>query len=446
MDRIDEVARRFQSLLGPVTERMMRESGVIQRAGKLGGPELVQTLTLAWLTNPNASLSQLTQMAAARKVDVSPQALDQRFTPALVGCLERLLGVIVAALSETAASDPVTIPLLQRFSGVWIIDSTTCPLPDSAAARWPGCGGHPGDGQAALKVQTRLDLLRGRLDRVDLTAGRAQDRAAAVQHAPLPPGSLRLSDQGYFSLAVFRAIAEADSFWLSRLPSNIAILTADGERVPPDSVPTWLRRQATANGTVEVPVRLGLRDRVPARLLAMRVPKVIVRKRRRRLRQDAKKKGQPVSQRSLDRAGWTILVTNVPTAQLSLTEARSLYRARWQIECLFKRWKHDGQLTTSRSQKPIRRQVELLAKLIGQVLLHWLSLLSDWTIANKSLANIEQVVRDHIRLLAVNLDRRRDLCRALEHMQRCLRAATRLQHRTKHPATVQYLLNSDLEP
>ena len=110
MDRIYEVARRFQSLLGPVTERMMRESGVIQRAGKLGGPELVQTLTLAWLTNPNASLSQLTQMAAARKVDVSPQALDQRFTPALVGCLERLLGVIVAALSETAASDPVTIP------------------------------------------------------------------------------------------------------------------------------------------------------------------------------------------------------------------------------------------------------------------------------------------------------------------------------------------------
>lgn len=446
MNRIADAARRFHTLLAPIAEESVQRSGVVQRASKLGGAVLLQTLILGWLEDPEASLARLTILAAARQVAVSPQALDQRFTPALVTALERLLGATVALLADQLAGEPVAIPLLQRFTGVWILDSTTVRLPDDCADRWPGCGGHPGTGASALKIQTRWDLRSGGLDRLELMAGRAQDRSAAAQHAPLPVGSLRLSDQGYFCLGVFQAIADAGSFWLSRLPSNIAILTEDDRRIPPDTVPAWLARQARADGTVEVDVQLGLRDRLPARLLAVRVPDAVAAERRQRLQEQAQKKGQPASQRSLDRAGWTLLVTNVPADQLSLNEARALYRARWQIECLFKRWKHDARLATSRSQKSVRIQAELLAKLIGQVLQHWLSLLGDWADPDKSLAQMGWVIRTNIPLLAVALDSPRALRQAFAHLQRALRAATRVTHRKKHPSTAQYLLNPDLEP
>lgn len=40
----------------------------------------VQTVVYGWLASPTASLGQLAQMAARLGVDVSPQAIDRRFT------------------------------------------------------------------------------------------------------------------------------------------------------------------------------------------------------------------------------------------------------------------------------------------------------------------------------------------------------------------------------
>ena len=53
-------------------------------------------------------------------------------------------------------------------------------------------------------------------------------------------------------------------------------------------------------------------------------------------------------------ADWTILVTNVPLALLTLAEALVLLRARWQIERLFALWKQHGHLDQTRSGKPWR--------------------------------------------------------------------------------------------
>jgi len=193
-------------------------------------------------------------------------------------------------------------------------------------------------------------------------------------------------------------------------------------------------------------VQLGVQAQVPARLLALPVPPELAAAQRRELRRAAKRKGQMVSRERLARADWTIMVTNVPAERLSLKEARSLYRARWQIELLFKRWKQDGRLATSRSHHAVRIQAELFAKLIGQILQHWLVLLCDWRMPDKSLTKAGQVVRDQIRVLAAALDRYDALCRALVQLQRCLRAGTRLDKRRKRPSTSQLLLDSNLEP
>jgi hypothetical protein len=426
-------------LFTELAEEIARETGVIQRQRQFSGASLLQTLIFGWLENPDASLAQLSQLAAVRGAVVTPQALDQRFTPALVTCLERFLTVAVATLAEGLGGESVAIPLLQRFTGVWLLDSTTITLPRDWAERWPGCGGRrPGEGTAALKVTVQVDLLRGRVAPLELSAGRTQDRATAGQHAQLPVGSLRLSDLGYFTLSVFRRLDAAGSFFLTRIPANVVIFTPEGERIA--DLPRWLSGQATARGVVDEPVCLGVQERLPVRLVAARVPASVAAERRRRLRQTAKKKGQMVSQAALARGDWTLLATNVPAERLSAVEAQGLYRARWQIELLFKRWKHDGHLATWRSVQPHRILVEVYAKLIGLILQHRLLWLSDWSIPHKSLRRACGAVRDHIRAIAAAFDTPATLQPALVQLSRCLHAATTMNRSRQRRSTADALL------
>ena len=443
MTSIDHFIHRFQTLFTTTANQVAYETGVLQRQRKLSGADLIQTLVFGWLNQPSATVTQLTQMAALRGVVVTPQALDQRFTPELVTCLERVFAAAVTELSGGPGAEPVAIPLLQRFSGVWIIDSTTLSLPQAAAERWPGCGGRPGEGTAAVKVTVRIDLVRGRCDPFELTAGRTQDRASTLQQASLPVGSLRLSDLGYFTLSVFRRLDAEQSFFLTRVPVNVTLLTPEGERIA--DVPRWLTAHVDAEGGVDQPMRLGLTERLPVRLLAVPVPAVVAAARRRRLRRVAKKQGQMVSKVALARAGWTVLATNVPPERLSRSEAGRLYRARWQIELLFKRWKQDGQVDKWRSANPHRILVEVYAKLTGMLLQQRLLVCGDWSRPHQSLVKGCGAIRDHMRVIAATFDRPRALRRAFDQLRRCLQAATTIDRGRKRPSTAQYLLDSSFD-
>lgn len=159
MASLAQVATAMQDVLTTVADQAARETGFIQRVRKWTGAIFVQTLVLGWLSNPAASLSELTQVAAKRGISVSPQGLAQRFGKAAADLLERVLS---AAIEQVIAAEPVAVPLLQRFTGVFILDSSTIRLPDGLAEVWAGCGGRVARGtRAALKLAVRLDLCTG---------------------------------------------------------------------------------------------------------------------------------------------------------------------------------------------------------------------------------------------------------------------------------------------
>src|SRR5687767_13277769 len=122
MTSIASIADSTLSLFTDVAEQAARLSGCVQRLRAFSGATLVQTLVFGWLANPRASLHELTQMAAARGVTVSPQALDQRFTPRLAATLRHVLD---AMLGHAVTSDPAAVPLFTRFSGIYLQDGTT---------------------------------------------------------------------------------------------------------------------------------------------------------------------------------------------------------------------------------------------------------------------------------------------------------------------------------
>lgn len=438
MTSIVTIADHLIEAMTTLAEQAARATGCVQRYRVLSGAILVQTLVFGWLAKPHASLHDLTQTAAARGVTLSPQALDQRFTPALAATLQQVLaGLIQHAVGGSAPA----IPLLERFSAIVIQDGTTLSLPAELAEIWQGCGGRPGEGRAALKLQVAFDFIRGTLFGPLLQAGRTQDRRSPLRTTPLPATSLRLHDTGFVVLDDLRTYAEAGVWTLCRLPVNVTLAVGDGERV---SQGTLLVNRAES--ALDLDVRLGAATPVPARLLAVRVPTQVAQQRRRTLRRQARKQGQAVSRARLAITDWTVLTTTAPRALLSLEEGIILARIRWQIELVFKLWKRDGQIDAWRSSKPWRILCEVYAKLIAMVLQHWCIVVGCWQVAERSLVKAAQTVRAHALRLACALDRRAELLEVLETLGRCLGAGCRMNRRRQRPNAYQLLLHPAWEP
>jgi hypothetical protein len=419
-------------VLSDIPEEVARTAGFCRRRSKLTGALFVQALVFGWWQHPAATLEQLCQTAAALGVAISPQGLDQRFGP---GAAALLRDRLEAAAAQVVAADPVATEVLGRFAAVELLDSTTIGLPDALATVWRGCGGRTAAGaQAALKATVRLDLLTGRLAGPELNAGRTQDRATAGQRAPLAAGSLRIADLGFAALGVLEGIAAQAAFFLSRLPTQWGVVLPDGTRL---AVEAWLRRQRAE--AVELAVELGVAARLPARLLALRVPPAVAAGRRRKLRAAAKREGKTPSAARLARAGWTLLVTDAPADRLSAAEARVLLRARWQIERLFRLWKEHGRVDEWRSAKPERVLCEVYAKLLALVAQHWALLAGCWGQPDRSLVKAAATLRAWALPVALRLPDAPGLAAVLAALGRTLAAGCKLNKRRKHPATFQLL-------
>jgi hypothetical protein len=277
----------------------------VQRQSKFDGAALAQTLVFSYLSDPDATTDDLAQMAATLGISITGSGIVQRCNEAAASCLQTVLG---KAVQRVLAADPTTVPVVARFSGVSVQDSTTIILPPDLAAVWRGCGSSTNDGDAALKLQIQLDLCTGHLAGLELQHGRDSDCQSATRTGDVVAGALYLADLGYYHLARFRAIADADAFWLSRGTAGTVVYDADGQRW--DEVTDLLEGSADGN-VVDMPVEIGARERLPGRLVAVRAPQEVVDQRRRQLRKLERAKGKTVGKHRFAACAWTVFITNV---------------------------------------------------------------------------------------------------------------------------------------
>jgi hypothetical protein len=423
---ITELGETLQNLLIRDAERLGRESGFIQRQRKLSGASFAQGLVFGWQANPRASLEELCQSAAVCGVQISAQGLQERLnsrqaTQFMRQMLEQSLTYLVAGKSDMPTR-------LEQFAGIYLQDSTTLSLPKVLAKEWRANGNQKG-ASAGMKVQTVFNYHDGRLQLQLVEALRHDCR---LQTIALPAGSLRLADVGYFKVKVFEQLNQQSVWWLTRLPARAGIWVGQhGVHVA-----TWLAQHCSGN-QLDVEVELTA-QRFRCRLIAVRVPEQVAAHRRKQVCEAAGDRPHKLRLETLALCDWTVIVTNLPSSQLSVEDALVLLRLRWQIELLFKLWKSTFALTSWRTQHPQQILTEIFAKLLLAIIQHWLLLLGCWGELDRSMFKAALVLRKHAFHLAAVLPSRSALVPAITAILLSLSRCS-IPKRKAHPATFQLL-------
>jgi hypothetical protein len=252
-------------------------------------------------------------------------------------------------LSELVATPRVVDPQPPHSLGrVLLVDASTLRQPGGTGDDW--------------RLHLAYDFTTGRLGQVRVT-----DRYGGEQLAPLAlqPGDIAVADNGYgYRTSVATAVRQQADVVLRVTPTTFPLETAAGEAF---AVLAWLRapghptREWAGWCTWE-------HQHYAVRLLAAQLPPGAAEVARRRVRRKAQKKGRTPSATALLLADWVLLVTTLAATAWSLAEVLRLYRARWQVELVFKRMKQLLRLNQIRSTHLASVEATVRALLIAWAL------------------------------------------------------------------------------
>ena len=413
MSILTQVPNVMQEILQNRANEIAQRCGLVQRTRKLTGAGFIQTLVFGWLEAPDASYADLANTAQALGIDVSRQAIEQRMTPEAA---ETLKATLEEAASQVLTLKPQCLPLLKHFTGVYVQDSTWITLLDELHTIWKGASCRTQKNKAALKLQVRFDVLTGTFQHFQLTDGTTADTKAEEQFQPLPAGSLRLADLGYFSLAEFERLTQAGVFWITKFKAGCSLFDEQQE-------PFCLQKRLASetSDTVNLSCFIGASKRLPAHLVALRISEEEANKRRRYIRRDAKRRQTNPSKQRLKLAGWNIYITNIDTDQFTPEQIAALVRIRWQVELMFKSFKSIGKVHTSRSKKPYRVLCEVYAKLIAQLIRHWVMIAIGWRCPLYNIIKTAELVGLDARIITISFRKSKTaLCRTLRDIKQTI--------------------------
>jgi hypothetical protein len=150
-------------------------------------------------------------------------------------------------------------------------------------------------------------------------------------------GELVLVDAGYSHRPGFAQVLEAGAQVLGRWNPHVFPLE---DRSGDCFAPLSYLRPLVVGQTAEWPVQFRHGQAVhPLRLCALRKSPSATAQSRRRLLYNAQRKGKRADSLALKLCAYVLVLTSVPAERLSTEAVLDLYRGRWQVELVFKRFK-----------------------------------------------------------------------------------------------------------
>jgi hypothetical protein len=261
---------------------------------------------------------------------ISGQAVWKRIGPKMV----ELLKLLLKKSFKRDYSTIVDLAVFKFFANVYIQDATHFNLPRQMASVFPGSYSRFGNSSTA-KIQAVFNLKNGAFSDFWLTSFRDNDQKDSNRVAQtLCPGDLIIRDLGYFVLKVFSNISNRGAFFLSRFKYGVSIY--DTNTLGLIDLQRLLKK--SSGGVVDTCVKIGSKEQLDCRLVAVAVSEDTANARRRKAKQDRNRKANH-SKKYLDLLGYTLYITNIPKDIWSVKQVEKAYRSRWYIEILFKGWK-----------------------------------------------------------------------------------------------------------
>lgn len=409
MKTITHLSEELQKLLTETADEIAIVTQFVKRKRIVTGSDFVQGMVFGLMNEPNATRRQL-HIAYSRNSpqSITAEGFDQRFKVEAIRFLQSMVEEALKLRLKIEMGKAFGI--LGRFNGVYVLDGTKVWINDSQQ-----------------HLLTRLNLTSGEMI-WQQTDEKRHENGFELTHAPLPAGSLRLADLGFFHLETFAQLNQAGVAWLTRYKTRTTLYALDGQ---PLDIQTLLQA-----GSVDCAVLVG-QQRLAARLVAHPVPNSVAQKRQHKQRHTAQRKQKKVSSAVLSLSGWTIFLTSIPDLNFEALEA--LARARWQIERVFKLWKSFFRLPHALSQHPIRLMCLFWAKLLVILIVHWMMTLDPRSFPERSLWLTAQVIQSFAFSLFDALAHLPLICLVLHRLKATLARVSSLSKRASRKLTFQLL-------
>lgn len=255
-------------------------------------------------------------------VKISDVALLQR----LRNCGELFRRLLLQMAQELGMLPPPSLPC---GLNVRLVDATNVKEPGKTGSVW------------RLHTVMRLpDLVS---DHFELTSAKGQGTGESFTRIPVQAGECLMGDRIYATAAGIAHVHRHQGYTLVRINTNLVMESAeDGGRI---HLPKQLSSLKLPGETGEWPVVVRHEgERIPGRLCAIRKTAEETARSIKKIHRRASKMGYKVQPETLEMARYVVIFTSVPQDQLPTAQVLALYRYRWQIELMFKRFKSLAQL------------------------------------------------------------------------------------------------------
>lgn len=321
-------------------DEMAKRTGVMQR--KRGVRSAVDLLRMLFLyASSNFSFRILAVAACALGLSgISDTAWRKHFAKAAPFLREILHSLLSAILPAADAS---------AFEGV-----KNVLLVDGSVIRQDGAQ------QAQQRIHLCYSLNENRVKQVKVTD---KHTAESLAHFSMEKGDLVMADAGYGTAQNYiYAQGQGADVILRISPKCFCLYGADGKKIPL----TALLQEAEEKhmewidvfGFCKYKGKTGF-----VRVIAHKLPECQAAKARKRKTRKASKNQRQIGAETLLSAGWMIVITSLG-AEYSGEEILYLYRSRWQVELLFKRFKQNFSIQTIKAGSAAYAETETLLWLI----------------------------------------------------------------------------------
>jgi Transposase DDE domain len=284
-----------------------------------------------------------------------------------LGAWAVLIGL--ADISEAAwrkrlrASNDWLLWLVSELSAVPSTPAPPVPCPDGRLLLVDAsCLRQPGGTGDDWRLHLAYDLMAGRMHQVDVTDRRGGEH---LERYRWQAGEVIVADRGYgYRRSVATAIRQQADVVVRIHPATFPVETEAGQ---PFNMLRWLRQRGEPERVWQGWCRWEGR-RYPVRLVAAKLTPAATQRARRRQRRKAQKAGRTLTVPTRAVAGWLLVITTLDARTWSAADVLYVYRARWQVELVFKKMKQLLRLNQIRSQHRTSVEATVRALLVAWAL------------------------------------------------------------------------------